>query len=113
VATLSLEPSISGPAAVVAISGELDVAGAAALEQELERLTASLEGAVVLDLRGVDFIDSSGLRAIAVSAQRAQSLGRRLALIPGPDPVMRVFEITRMRDQLEFVDDPRQVTGAA
>jgi anti-sigma B factor antagonist len=107
VATLSLETSISGPAAVVAISGELDLAGAAALEQELERLTASLEGAVVLDLRGVDFIDSSGLRAIAVSAQRAQSLGRRLALIPGPDPVMRVFEITRMRDQLEFVDDPR------
>ena len=111
-ATLSLETSISGPVPVVAISGELDLAGAAALEHELARLAALPGGAVVLDLRGVDFIDSSGLRAIAVSAQRAQSLGRRLALIPGSDQVMRVFEITRMRDRLEFVDDPQEVTDA-
>jgi anti-anti-sigma regulatory factor len=50
---------------------------------------------------------------IAVASQRAQELGRRLALVPGPEQVMRVFEITRMRERLDFVDDAREVTEAA
>ena len=110
-ASLSLQTSIAGRAAVIALSGELDLAGAAALEQELARLEAESPSAVVLDLRGVGFMDSSGLRLIAVSTQRAQELGRRLALVPGSEQVMRVFEITRMRERLDFVDDPREVTG--
>ncbi len=112
-ASLSLQTSIAGRAAVIALSGELDLAGAAALEQELARLELESPGAVVLDLRDVAFMDSSGLRLIAVSTQRAQELGRRLALVPGTEQVMRVFEITRMRERLDFVDDPREVTGGA
>jgi len=113
VANLSFETSVADRAAVIALSGELDLAGAAALEQELGRLGAEAANAVVLDLRGVAFMDSSGLRLIALAAQRAEDLGRRLALVPGPEQVMRVFEITRMRERLDFVDDPVQVTGAA
>ena len=109
-ANLSLETSVGDRAAVIALSGELDLAGAVTLEQELERLESD---AVVLDLRGVAFMDSSGLRLIAVSSQRAQERGRRLALVPGPEQVMRVFEITRMRERLDFVDDPRELTGTA
>ena len=112
-ANLSLETSVAGGAAVVALSGELDLAGAAVLERELERLEDDSPGAIVLDLRGVEFMDSSGLRVIAVASQRAQELGRRLALVPGPEQVMRVFEITRMRERLDFVDDAREVTEAA
>jgi anti-sigma B factor antagonist len=113
VAQLSLETSIDGPAAVVALRGELDLAGAAVLEQELERLEGEFQGAVVLDLRGLDFIDSSGLRVIAVSTQRAHARGRRLALVPGAEQVMRVFDITRMRERLDFVEDAREVTDGA
>lgn len=112
-ANLSLETSVADRATVIALSGELDLAGAAALEQELARLEEEAAEAVVLDLRGVAFMDSSGLRLIAVSSQRAQERGRRLALVPGPEQVMRVFEITRMRERLDFVADPREVTGAA
>ena len=97
---------------MIELSGELDIAGAVALEQELARVEPSAE-AVVIDLRRVAFMDSSGLRLIAIAAQRAGELGRRLALVPGPEQVMRVFDITRMRERLEFVDDPRTVTGAA
>ena len=109
-ANLSLETSRAGRAAVIALSGELDLAGAAALEQELALLEEDLE-AVVLDLRGVEFMDSSGLRLIAVSSQQAQDRGSRLVLVPGSDQVMRVFDITRMRERLEFVDDPADVAG--
>ena len=109
-ANLSLETSRAGRAAVIALSGELDLAGAAALEQELARLEEDLE-AVVLDLRGVEFMDSSGLRLIALSNQQAHERGSRLVLVPGSDQVMRVFDITRMRERLEFVDDPADVAG--
>jgi anti-sigma B factor antagonist len=111
VANLSLETSIDGRAAVIALSGDLDLAGAAELEQELARIEGGFDGAIVLDLSRVEFMDSSGLRTIAVSTQRAESHGRRLALVPGAEQVMRVFEITRMRERLDFVDDPREVTG--
>jgi anti-sigma B factor antagonist len=113
VANLSLETSIAGRTAVIALSGELDLAGAAGVETELERLEAHPLDAIVLDLRGVAFMDSSGLRVIAVASQRAQERGGRLALVPGSEQVMRVFEITRMRERLDFVDDPQAVTDAA
>jgi anti-anti-sigma factor len=113
VAHLSLETSRTGQAAVIALSGELDLAGAAALEQELARLEADSPQAVVLDLRDVEFMDSSGLRLIAVASQQAKERGRRLALVPGSEQVMRVFEITRMRERLDFVDRPEEVTRAA
>jgi len=113
VANLSLETSVAGRAVVIALRGELDLAGAGALEQELARLDADPVATVVLDLSGVAFMDSSGLRVVAVASQRAQELGRRLALVPGPDEVMRVFDITRMRERMDFVDDARVVTDAA
>jgi anti-anti-sigma factor len=94
---------------VIALQGELDMAGAATLEAELERLDSD---ALVLDLRGLTFMDSSGLRVLVVNAQRAQDRGRRFALVPGAAQVMRVFEITRMRERLEFVPDPADLTGA-
>ena len=108
-ANLSLETSIADRVAVVALRGELDLAGAAALEQELARLDAERHDAVVLDLRDVSFMDSSGLRVVAVASRRAGERGRRLALVPGSDQVMRVFEITRMRERLDFVAAPEQV----
>jgi anti-anti-sigma factor len=111
VANLSLETRMADRVAVVALRGELDLAGAAALEQELARLDAESPDAVVLDLRDVDFMDSSGLRVVAVASQHAEARGRRLALVPGSDQVMRVFEITRMRERLDFVDAPEQVTA--
>jgi anti-anti-sigma factor len=102
-----LQTSLAGRTAVIALAGELDIAGAAALERELAGLDA---GAVVVDLRGLGFIDSSGLRALAVAAQRAKRAGHRFALVPGAAQVMRVFDITRMRERLDFVADPGEVT---
>jgi anti-anti-sigma factor len=113
VANLSLETAVVDRAAVIALAGELDLAGAAALEQELTVLEADVADAVVIDLREVDFMDSSGLRVLGMAMQRAQALGRRFALVPGKAQVMRVFDITRMRERLEFVDDPAEVTGSA
>jgi anti-sigma B factor antagonist len=108
VARLSLKTSLAGRTAVISLGGELDLAGAAELEHELASVDA---GAVVVDLRGLGFIDSSGLRALVVAALRAQGAGRRFARIPGAAQVMRVFDITRMRERLEFVADPGELAS--
>jgi anti-sigma B factor antagonist len=93
--------------ALIALSGELDLSGAGPLDEEIDRL-ASEDGVrrVVLDLRELDFMDSSGLRLVALAERRLGAAGRELVLVRGPEAVQRVFEITRMEDHLTFVDEP-------
>jgi anti-sigma B factor antagonist len=98
--------------AVVAPRGELDLSGATVLEAELERLEQdSGLRTVVLDLRGLQFIDSSGLRLVILTDRRWREAGRRVALVRGPDTVHRVFEITQMNERLDFVTDPEDAAG--
>jgi anti-anti-sigma factor len=105
VAPLVFETVLSGTDAVVMLSGELDLAGSPALETELGRL-ATLEGVerVVLDLTRLEFLDSSGLRAVALGDRGVRDAGRGFVLVRGPAVVQRVFDITRMSDRLEFAD---------
>ena len=106
---LDFETTRNGTVAVVAPTGELDLSGAAILEAELDRLAVEPElAAVVLDLRGLEFMDSSGLRLVVLADMRAREAGRRFALIRGGETVHRVFEITRMSDRLDFVADPEE-----
>jgi anti-sigma B factor antagonist len=109
-AQLELETTRNGPVAVVAPTGELDLSGAAVLQAELDRLADEGElGGVVLDLRGLEFMDSSGLRLVVLADMQAREAGRRFALVRGDETVHRVFEITRMSDRLQFVDDPEEL----
>ena len=111
-APLDFETTLSDGRAIVALSGELDLSGAGRLDTEVERL-ARLEGpdTVVLDLRGLEFLDSSGLRVVTLADRRLAGAGRRLLLVRGPETVHRVFEITRLTDRLNFVDSPDALAG--
>jgi anti-anti-sigma regulatory factor len=55
-------------------------------------------------------MDSSGLRLVVVADQRARAADRRFAVIRGPETVHRVFEITRVAERLEFIDDPDEAS---
>ena len=104
---LAYDTSRDGPVAVIAPTGELDLSGAAVLEVEIDRLLDDPGvGTIVLDLRGLDFMDSSGLRLVVVTDMRAREADRRFALVRGADPVHRVFEITRMSDRLDVLAGP-------
>jgi anti-sigma B factor antagonist len=114
VANLHFSTSRDGSVAVIAPTGELDLSGAAVLEGEIDRLLGDQEiGTLVLDLRGLEFMDSSGLRLVVVTDMRARGAGRRFALVRAAEVVHRVFEITRMSDRLEFVADPAEVIEEA
>jgi anti-sigma B factor antagonist len=105
VTLLSFQTTVAADTAVVALSGELDVAGAALLEHELARIATDHDPArIVLDLSGLDFMDSTGLRLVVLADDRAKRQDRRLSVVRGTPDVHRVFEITRMVDRLEFLD---------
>ena len=98
------ETSQRGDEYVVRLFGDFDITGFKQVDEELARIQADGRPTVTLDLRGLTFIDSSGIRAILRADARARALGRRLRLIAGPVRVHKVFQITRLDDRLEFVD---------
>ena len=93
----------------IRLVGELDLAAVPTFEDHLRRVEADRPQAIVLDLNDLTFMDSSGLRAIVMADERARAHRRRLAIVPGPPPVRRVFEITQLDQRLELVDDPSAV----
>jgi anti-sigma B factor antagonist len=100
--------------AIVALRGELDMAGTPDLEDAL-RAAEDEPGVrgIVVDLSGLDFMDSSGLRAVVLADQRFRGAGIPFALVRGGEPVHRVFEITRMTERLPWVDAPADLLPGA
>jgi anti-sigma B factor antagonist len=90
----------------VVLAGELDIASAERLERELAVIEGNSPGTLVLDMRQVEFIDSTGLRALIAADARARSGGRRLAIVPGSNAVERLLSVTKLDQRLELIDDP-------
>ena len=88
----------------VALSGEFDLAGAGAFEAEMLRVEATDAGAIVVDLGGLAFIDSTGLRLLLAAHERSAADSRRLVLRRGSAKVQRVFAITGLEGLLPFAD---------
>ena len=95
----------------IALQGELDISSAERVEQELRRVEEGSPTTMLLDLRPLRFIDSTGLRLVLGADLRARRAGRRLVIVRGPDTVHRVFRIALLDRRLEFVDDPSSVEG--
>jgi anti-sigma B factor antagonist len=93
----------------VALRGELDLSTVSKVQDELDRIEKSSPPTVVLDLSKLSFLDSTGLRCLVTADERARQAGRRVVLVRGPDPVQRVFTITRLEERLEMVDDASAV----
>jgi anti-sigma B factor antagonist len=90
----------------MSLVGELDLATASRLESELRRVEAGRPPVLVIDMSELRFIDSTGLRLIIGADARARQDGRRMALVPGPEPVHKVFKLALLEKRLDFVDDP-------
>jgi|SRR5919106_4002739 anti-anti-sigma factor len=95
----------------IALQGELDISSAERVEQELRRVEEKSPSMMLIDLRPLRFIDSTGLRLVLGADLRARRDGRRLVIVRGPDKVHRVFRIALLDRRLEFVDDPSSVEG--
>jgi anti-sigma B factor antagonist len=79
---------------VVSLYGELDVATSPTLREQLIQLVGDGSTRLVLDLEGVDFLDSTGLGTIVSALKRARTHGGDLRLVCTQARIMRLFEIT-------------------
>jgi anti-sigma B factor antagonist len=90
----------------VIVAGELDLATAEQLEAQLKQVESSEPATLVLDLRELEFMDSTGLRAVIAADARARDRGAKLVIVRAPEDVDRVFRLTLMDQHLELVDEP-------
>jgi len=88
------------------LQGELDIASAPALEERLGAIEEDAPGRVVIDLGGVAFIDSTGLRVLLQANARAGEGAHELVLRPGGAAVQRVFETTGVFAAFRFESAP-------
>ena len=100
--SLALRTERGGDVHVIELSGELDLDGAPQLEEELRSAESGDATAIVVDLSGLEFIDSTGIRLLVLAAERLPE--GRLSLLRGPAQVHRVFELTDLADRLPFAD---------
>jgi anti-sigma B factor antagonist len=96
----------------VILAGELDIATHGDAEAVLRDVQDSGAPLVILDLRKLNFMDSTGLRLLVQADARAHELGHRLAIVRGPEAVHRVLEITGLDAKLDLIDDPGDVIVA-
>lgn len=90
----------------VTLRGEFDMAAVDAVSAALEGAYGGDVEVLVVDLSQLSFLDSSGLRVLLETHDRARESGVELRLRRGVEPVQRVFAITGLEAALPFVDEP-------
>jgi anti-anti-sigma factor len=90
----------------VELTGELDLASAAALHERLDEIQDERPELLVLDLRRLDFMDSSGLREIIGAVRAARKAGRDVALVKRHGPIEDVLDLARVDQIAKTVEDP-------
>lgn len=82
------------PFTVLAVKGEVDVYTAPRLREKLVELVSQGNRQVVVDLEGVDFLDSTGLGVLVGGLKRLRSQDGDLTLVCTQQRILKVFEIT-------------------
>lgn len=95
--SVDLSTSEYGGHVVVALRGELDITGAAGVAAALA-VVAARKPEIVVDLAGLEFIDSSGVAAPARGRRHARHAGGDLLLAAPRQQVLRVLTLTRLID---------------
>ncbi|GAA2720775.1 STAS domain-containing protein [Cellulomonas aerilata] len=96
---VSVEHDDLGPV-VMRVTGEVDVATAAPLRQELAVHMGSHQQDLIVDVSGVTFMDSTGLGVLVRAVRQVHERGGRIELVSHEDPVMNLLRLTALADVL-------------
>src|SRR4051794_7920579 len=91
---LSVVTRREGVRTVISVAGEIDVYTAPTLRERLNELVAEGEYHLVVDMAGVDFLDSTGLGVLVGGLKRARSHEGTLQLVCDQEKILKVFRIT-------------------
>ena len=101
---LAIEVARTGDEIRIGLIGELDIGSAAELDEALLEAERAGVSTIRVDLHELEFLDSTGLRAILSAQLRASVDGSRLVIVPGPERVQRLFALTGTAEFLHFED---------
>src|SRR5881227_3603871 len=90
----------------VELSGELDIASASGVESRLIEVEQREPERLILDLRRVNFIDSTGLSMIINADGRARKAGRRLTIVSGDGVPLRILRTVGLEERLDVLSEP-------
>jgi anti-anti-sigma factor len=112
---LAVEARMHRRTALVALRGELDLVTVSKVAEVLDGLNPRADGVrhVVLDLRGLTFMDVLGLHELIRQNEFARSNGHNLAVVRGTDAIQRVLKLTGVEEMLVLVDDPDDLVPPA
>jgi anti-sigma B factor antagonist len=105
VETLTIESDREDDVPVLRLRGELDRLNADRVDDAIRELAAGSSGALVLDVRGVEFIDSAGLRSLSRAHRLLAREGRTLVVRAPSPPVLQLIDLVGLRDILT-IDTP-------
>lgn len=97
---------------MLALHGELDLVGAPLLQSEVESEVVEAAPLIVLDLEDLQFIDSSGLRVILSTHERARERGQAFALTQGSHQVQRLLSIAGVSGHLQIIASPDELPAS-
>jgi anti-sigma B factor antagonist len=101
--TIEIGTTTRGPATVLAVNGDIDISTAPRLLEALAELDGQAREALVLDLTGVSFLDSSALGALVGAQKEIAAAGGRLTVVCADPKVLRIFSITRLTEVIDVV----------
>ena len=99
--------------AVLAVSGEVDVATVPRLREQLHGLVAQGSNKIVVNLDGVDFLDSTGLGVLVGALKRVRSNDGDLFLVCTQPRIRKVFEVTGLTKVCSLFDSVDDAVAAA
>lgn len=102
---MSVSVSNAGPVTTARLSGEIDTYTVPDVRAAFERLPIVADGTVVVDLREVTFLDSSGLGAIIGLYHRADASRARLQLVCG-EVTLRLVQLMHLDQVMDVVSEP-------
>ena len=102
--TLHIDIAQRNGATVLSVLGEVDLATAPILDEQISAVEAGDAATIVVDLDRVTFMDSSGLQVLLAHVLSQQD-GGRIRLTRGSPQVARLFTVSGMLEQLPFVTE--------
>jgi anti-sigma B factor antagonist len=99
----SVQVEEKGDVAVVAVAGELDISTSPELRDRLVELGGGQATRLVIDLEGVEFLDSTGLGVLVGALKRMRSKEGELVLVCTNPRILKVFEITALTEVFTIV----------
>ena len=109
--TFSASMDRRGDAIIVRLEGEVDIATESEAAAQLD---AAMDGAgtLIADLRGLRFLDSTGVRVLLSADLRSRERGIRFGVVRGEGMVARLLDVTQLQQRFPVVDDPDELIGA-